>query len=246
MKKGQTDCLRRALANAAAGLALLASLAARASGQTNETSGAFWPTANLYTQLAPSVRLLVFGELKRDGDFPYQQGDIGAGLGYRWKSFTQPHLASIDPDKEYFLVTAAGYEFLRTIQSGPELHEDRIAVEATPRFRPPENFLIADRNRIEFRWVDGNYSTRYRNQLRVEHDFLVHDLRVDPYASAEFFYDITKGSWSEEQYAAGIQIPYRRLLMVDLYYLRQNCDTCRPEHVNVLGLTINVYLNAGK
>ncbi len=70
--------------------------------------------------------------------------------------------------------------------------------------------------------------------------------RFDPYASAEFFYDISKSSWNQEQYAAGVQLPYRRILMVDLYYLRQNCDTCSPEHLNVFGLTVNVYFGSRK
>ena len=246
MKGVQKDPLRRTLTTSAVVLALLVGPAPRVAGQTNDTAGAFWPTVNLYTQLTPSVRLLAFGELKKDEEFPYQQGDVGAGLGYQWRSFPQPHLPVIDPDKDHFLVAAAGYEYLHTLQSGTAQHEDRIVIEATPRFRPPLEFLLADRNRVEFRWVNGDYSTRYRNQLRVERAFLLHNFRIDPYASAEFFYDVTKGSWNEEQYAAGFQVPYKGVLLVDLYYLRQDCDICSPEHLNVLGLTISVYLGRGR
>ena len=246
MRERQTDRLRNVLARTAAGLALLWGAALRASGQTADTAGAFWPTVNVYTQLSPSVRLLAFGELKKDEEFPYQQGDVGAGLGYQWKTFPQPHLPVIDPDKDHFLVAAAGYEYLHTLESGTAQHEDRIVVAMTPRFRPPLEFLLADRNRVEFRWINGNYATRYRNQLRIERAFLVGNFRIDPYASAEFFYDIAKGSWSEEQYAAGFQVPVERVLLFDLYYLRQNCGTCAPEHLNVLGLTVSVFLGSGR
>jgi hypothetical protein len=200
----------------------------------------------VHAQLRSDLRLLAFGGLKKGEDFPYQQGNIGAGIGYQWKRFTNPHSENIDPDKENFLVTGVGYEYLRTIQSGQDKHEDRLAFEATPRFRPPADFLLTDRNRVEFRWVDGDYTTRYRNRFTIERAFLVREFRFVPYASAEFFYDIPKGSWSKEQYAAGLQVPYRRLLMVDLYYLRQNCDTCDPEHLNVFGLTVNVYFGSRK
>jgi len=37
-------------------------------------------------------------------------------------------------------------------------------------------------------------------------------------------------------------LPLRQSLMVDSYYLRQNCTTCSEERVNVLGLTFNLYL----
>ncbi len=59
-----------------------------------------------------------WGELKKGEDFPYQQGDLGAGVGYQWKRFTKPHLENVDPDKESLLVAGVGYEYLRTIQSG--------------------------------------------------------------------------------------------------------------------------------
>jgi hypothetical protein len=76
----------------------------------------------------------------------------------------------------------------------------------------------------------------------LEHAFLISEFRFTPYASAEFFYDITKASWNEERYSAGLQFPYRDILRADVYYLRQDCPTCSPEHLNVLGLTVTVYL----
>lgn len=158
---------------------------------------------------------------------------------------SQLHLANIDPDKEHSLVAGVGYEYLETIQSGGPKRENRIAVQATPRFRPPSDFIVEDRNRVEFRWVNGEYSTRYRNRLTVERDFLARELRFAPYASAEVFYNGATRSWNEQQYAAGLRFPYRRLFLLDVYYLRQNCSTCSPEHLNVVGMTLNFYLGSG-
>ncbi len=116
-----------------------------------------------------------------------------------------------------------------------------MVLEAVPGFRTPAGFLMRDTNRIEFRWVNGVYSTRYRNKLAVERDFLARGFRFTPYASAEAFYDVTKGSWNEEYYAGGVQWPYKRLLMLDTYYLLQKCPTCKPANVNVAGVTLNFY-----
>ena len=70
--------------------------------------------------------------------------------------------------------------------------------------------------------MDGDYSTRFRNRLTVERDLLVRNFRFTPYASAEFFYDFASGQWDEQQYEAGIQWPYRRIFMVETYYLFQH------------------------
>ncbi len=107
-----------------------------AAAQTPETSGAFWPALDVHVPFAPSLKLFAFGELKTDEDFPYRQANVGASLGYQWSRMTKPHRVNNDSDKENFLVTAAGYEHFETIQSGSDKFENRILLDATPRFRP--------------------------------------------------------------------------------------------------------------
>ncbi len=121
-----------------------------------------------------------------------------------------------------------------------------MAVQATPRFRLGKSLLLTDRNRVEFRWVDGAYSTRYRNLVAAEFDAEIHRFRFTPYASAEFFYDVTAAAWKQEWYTAGFEVPYRPWLMVDVYYLRQNCPSCNPAFLNVLGLAVSFYVDAAR
>jgi hypothetical protein len=40
--------------------------------------------------------------------------------------------------------------------------------------------------------------------------------------------------------------PYKKLLSLDTYFLRQNCTTCKEEHVNVFGVTLTLYLGGKK
>jgi hypothetical protein len=119
-------------------------------------------------------------------------------------------------------------------------------MELIPSYRLLSRLLVRDRNRVEFRWVDGVYSTRYRNLLTLETDFLVHGVRFTPFGSAEVFYDGPKHSWNEEWYTAGVQLPYKRRLMLETYYRRENCPTCSPARWNVGGATLNVYFRNTK
>lgn len=209
--------------------------------QSSSTPWEFWPAVDGHIQLRSNLRVLVFGEYKNEEGAAYQQFDIGTGLGYQFKRIAKQHLVNIDPDKEHYLVFGGGYEHLTTIQSGESKDEDRIAVQAIPRYRPPGGFLLEDRNRVEFRWVNGTYSTRYRNKLTIQRDFQLHRFRLTPYVSAEAFHDGASHSWNEEQYTVGIELPYKRLLMLETYYLRQNCDTCSDRSLDVLGATLNFY-----
>jgi hypothetical protein len=189
--------------------------------------------------------VLAFSGLEQGIGFPFQQWYSAAALGYQFKPILLEHLINIDPDKEHYLVFGGGYEFLRTAQSGEVHHENRITIDATPGFRPSARFLVRDRNWVELRWIDGKYSTTYRNQPSVERDFLVHEFRFTPYGSAEVFYDGPKHSWDQEWYTAGIQWPIRRLAMVDIYR-REHCITCTPTNWNAAGITLSLYFQNAK
>jgi hypothetical protein len=218
----------------------------RVAAQTPATETEVWPEVDAHVQLPAHFRALAIAGLQQAVNYPYQQWYVSAGLGYQLKPILKPHLKNIDQDKEHHLVFGGGYEYLQTVQSGKTKYENRLALEGTFGFRLPAGFLVRDRNRVEFRWVDGVYSTRYRNQLRVERDFLVHGFRFAPYGSAEVYYDGAKNSWNEQEYAAGVQWPYKHLWMLETYYLRQNCTTCNPAYLNVAGFTLNFYFRNPK
>jgi len=223
-----------------AGLLLIMLMGSVASAQSN-TVGEFWPAVDAHVEFTDNWRLLAFVGLKKGEEFAYQQLNAGVGFGYQWKTISKPHLLNIDPDKEHIFVFGGGYERLQTLQSGNPSNENRLVLQGTVGYRLSSRFFVSDRNRVEFRWVNGTYSTRYRNMLFGLYDFKIHEFRFSPYASAEAFYNGAVGSWNEEQYAAGIEWPYKRLLMLQTYYLRQNCTTCNPAHLNVGGLTLNLF-----
>lgn len=222
-------------------LSLLASFSLSAAGQTSSTGGEFWPLLNTYTQLQPKTSLLLYGGRDKGEDFAYEEWKVGGLLNLQLKPIGAPHSPDIDRNKEQHLVLGAGYQYSETIQSGPPSHEDRILFQVTPQHRPTTGLFLADRNRVEFRWVNGKYSTRYRNQLTVEHSFQERGVRFQPYAWGELFFDSKTHSWDENRYAFGVQLPFKRIFMLDNYYQRQNCTTCKPSHLNVWGLTLNFY-----
>ena len=222
------------------GVALMAAFCLPASAQS-QTVGEFWPAVDAHIQFADNWRALAFVGLKKGDEFSYQQVNAGLGLGYQWKAISKPHPENIDPDKEHNLLFGGGYERVQSIQSGSPSNENRLALAAVAGFRPASRLLVTDRNRVEFRWINGVYSTRYRNLLFGEYDITIRKFQFSPYASAEAFYSSATGSWNEEQYTAGVEWPYKRLLMVQAYYLRENCTTCKPEHLNVGGLTLNLF-----
>jgi len=179
-------------------------------------------------------------------DFGFTQVKTVATLSQRMKRIVRRHTDNADEENDYNLVFGAGYEYLRTTQNGGVKHENRLLVEATPRHAPGLGLLITDRSRIEFRWNDGVYDFRYRNKLTVNRTFDLGKLKLTPYAAGELFWDRNHHAWNENQYAFGVQLPLRRRVMLDLYYLRQNCTTCKQDPLNVFGVTVNLFFPGKK
>jgi Protein of unknown function (DUF2490) len=221
-------------------LALACSLAmGQSSTQTTEPQ--VWPEVDAHIQLRSSLRVLALAGVEQGVGYPYQQWYAAVALGRQFKPVLRPHPQNIDPDKEHYFLFGGGYEFLRTVQSGKIKHEDRITLDGTPSFLLPAKVLVRDRNWVELRWIDGKYSTTYRNMVTIERDSVFRKVRLTPYGSVEAFYEGSSHSWNEEWYTAGIEWPHKRSWMLDIYYKRENCPTCNPKDWNVAGATLNFF-----
>ena len=243
--ESRTLCVLRMRATSGkmfAGLILLVVLSCGlAHGQTPEHFWEAWPSVKAAFELRPKMRLQLFGELENGEEFPFLQWKAGALFSYRMKRILGLRHADIDEEHDHALVVAGGYEYLNTAQGDKKKREHRIIIQATPRYVPGADISISDQNKVEFRWVNGAYDVRYRNKVTVDRPFKLNDFRFTPYASGELFYDRNHRSWNENRYAFGAQLPYKKRLMVDTFYLRQNCTTCSQNPLNVWGITLNLY-----
>ena len=238
------NCLLKILLGTAVALVFCSGAAGQSS--TSSTENEAWPEVDFHVQLGSSWRSLSFVGLEQAAGYPFQQWYVATGIGRQFKPILKPHWENIDPDKERFLLLGVGYDYLRTTQSGKVFNENRVTFDATPNFRPASRLLLRDRSWLELRWINGTYSTTYRNEPSVEVDLRAHGIRFTPYGAAEFFYDSPKHSWDQEWYTGGVQLPYKRSFMVEIYYRREHCQSCIPENWNVGGMSLQFFFNNTK
>jgi hypothetical protein len=208
--------------------------------------------ADAHIQYASQWRVLAFAGSEQGQDYPFQQWYAAAGVGYQFKPISSTGSQNIDPDKNFHFLFGAGYEYLDT--SSSEKIEHRITIEATPGYDFPGDVLVRDRSWLELRWINGQYSTTYRNRLTLEHEFHIRRFRFSPYGSVEAFYDGTghsaeptygrsRGSWNQWWYTGGLEVPYEHRFMLQTFYRREDCPSCKPEKWNVWGLTLNFFFS---
>jgi hypothetical protein len=63
---------------------------------------------------------------------------------------------------------------------------------------------------MDFRFIDGAYSWRYRNRLSMEKELSLGRVRVNPYARFEGYYDSRHDKWSRTELMLGASFPVTR------------------------------------
>ena len=212
-------------------------------GQESTSRNEVWPEIDVYINIKPKLRLFLLATSSRS----VEDGEL-----LRSNAFEAQFGAHLDYLPNDHLVLRTGYRFGTSLGDADEFKEHRFLTEQTLRKRLAWEVLLSDRNREDFRVVNGDFSFRYRNRVTVERDFRLFGKRtITPYASAEAYYDTRYDVWNKTRFAAGMQItlrrgPLRALLhrhqtILDIYYMRQHDTRAAASHVNAIGVVVAIY-----
>lgn len=187
------------------------------------TSGAptqLWREVDVYVPVDEKVRLFfLFSITKARETRENTEGQFGAHTDYTVNKR---------------LTLRAGYRYGFSLTETDPFKEDRPIAEQTYHERLPLKILLSDRNRQELRIVNGDFSFRYRNRLRLEREFLLPGRSITPYGSIEVYHDSRFNVWNRNRLTAGVQIQLRKALpllsrltprkqvIFDVYYTKQN------------------------
>ena len=216
-----------------------------ASAQEATTRKEFWPEVDVYIKVKPKVRLYLIATISKS----VEDGELRNAQGYEGQIGV--HVDYI-PNKH--VIFRAGYRYGTAVGSNSDpFKEHRLLIEQTLRKLLHGDFLLSDRNREDFRFVNGDFSFRYRNRVTLEREVhLFKGRSITPYASEEVFYDTRYNTWNRNRFAVGVQQslrrgPLRKMLLperqiiLDLYYMRQNDSRSDIPHVNAIGAALAFY-----
>jgi hypothetical protein len=191
----------------------------------------------LYWRLNPDLRLEFVTSRTKDTS-SYNSATVGPTLHVFLKPLPSIRQTTRDDSNRNRLTGGVGY---RSISATDKPDENRIQLDLAPRFQLPGRMLLDDRDRIDLRFISGNFTWRYRNRLTLQRTFKIHAFPVTPYARGEVYYDISSNMWNRTTYSLGGTIGLTKRTEIRPYYERENNTGSSPNHVNGLGLTLRVY-----
>jgi len=219
---------------------VLCSAVAVVGQQSADVRDEFWPELDIYVPINDKYRLIFTGTVSKARETRDSfEGQLGA------------HLDHFFNDR---ITLRVGYRYGFSLGSNDKFREHRNVTEESICKKIKGSILLTDRNRQDWRWVDGDFSFRYRNRLTAEKEFRLGDRPITPYGSAEIFYDTRFSTFNRYRFASGVQIALRKirsnepLLLIlrkervlDIYYLRQVDTRSEPRHVNTIGISFAIH-----
>jgi hypothetical protein len=226
-------------------VSLLILLFAVAPASAQETENQFWPEINAFVGLGGKTRLfLLYSATRQENLVEYSDGQVGAFVDfYMFRLLGRNVHQHADAARSKTLMIRAGYMLDRTPPDSSETSITHMpSIEAHGRITLPGKILLSDRNRLDFKIVDGEYRPRYRNRIKVERNFKTGRFELNPYAHAEAFYDWHLNTFNRFRYSAGIEWTLTRHVILESYYTRQNDTAPTRKSINALGAVVQFYL----
>jgi len=223
---------------------LAALLGLTASAQTSDSVTQGWPEFDVFLKLNERSRLLLMYTATRQESLnKFADGQTGVYFDF-WglPALRRDLRKSVDASRSKLLLLRSGYLYSKPRNNSGSATEHMWTSEATGRAHLHGHLLLSDRNRIDLRWINGDFRARYRNRLKLERSFPVGRFELTPYSHAEIFREGEKRGWTRFRYAAGCEWTITKRLVVEAYYLRENDWRSVPQFVNVVGSSLQFYL----
>jgi hypothetical protein len=209
------------------------------------TDDQFWPEIDTYVRLNHDARLFfLLAPVKETDANSFEDTQLGAHFEFGIAPHERKHLnEAYDADQLRYLRGSVGYrETFDVSRDDNTVSERRIVTDLTPRFFLPWKLLVAQRNRVDYRWIEGqDYSWRYRPRVWVERQSKLGSVTLVPHAAVELYYDSRYDSWNRTEYRAGFSVPVAAWFVPQAYYTREIDREPAKKYTNALGVIATLY-----
>jgi hypothetical protein len=224
-------------------LAIASGCASQAWAQDSNTESQFWPEFDVYLKLNQNNRIFAMSSVTKQGARgAYADGLTGIFFDhYRWTTLRPLRTQHPDASRNHFLLIRAGYLFTKPTLEGVSNTENTIVLQGEGHFPLHHSILLASRGRFDFRFINGEYTGRFRSRLRIEKPFKVGPVALNAYAHAEGFYDFRLHVFRRFDFTAGTEWTINRHLTLEGYLTRVNDSRATPRFVQGTGVVAQFY-----
>ncbi len=205
-----------------------------------------WPELEAYYRINQKFRLysLISGTKSNSS---YTDGTAGLYIDYfalPWLRKGRNDTELSDTARGYFVWFRMGYSYSTPPADDKKKTINIYETEMDNNFHLPADFVLITRNRIDWRWVNGDYQPIYRPRLKFVRNLKTDYLTFDAYAWSEYFYYWNDNTQSRLRIAIGAEVKVLKWMDFETYYMHQFQNKQYVQPLNAIGIQLDFYFKS--
>jgi len=205
-----------------------------------------WPELDIYYRINERFRL--YSQISgTKSNSEYTDGTAGIYLDF----FAKPWLRGRRNDTElgdstmgYYWWFRAGYSYSAAPPSNQKKDVNTIETETNNSFYLPVKLVLQSRNRLDWRWVNGEFQPIYRPRLKFIRNLKTEYLTFNIYLWSEYFFYLNDNTQDRLRLTFGSEVKVLKTLDVEIYFLHQFQNKQYVEPLNAIGLILDLYFRS--
>ena len=216
--------------------------------QDNSVQKQIWPELEAYYRLNERFRLygLISGTKSNS---EYTDGTAGIYIDYfalPWLGHRRNETEMSDTARGYYLWFRMGYSYSASPPGDKPKSINIYETEVDNNYYLPEKIVLIVRNRIDWRWVNGDFQPIYRPRLKFVRNLKTDYLTFNAYFWSEYFFYLNDNTQDRLRICFGTEIKVLKWLQFEAYYMYQFQNKQNVESLNAIGLQFDLYFSSKK
>ncbi len=203
-----------------------------------------WPEIDLYYRFSEKLRIYAHYSATKLRNSDYTDGGFGLYMDY----FASPLLknkldtGARESTRSHYLWFRAGYMYSTSPPDSKDPFKSHtIVTEINGSIYLPYQILLTNKNRFDWRIIDGNFEPRYRPRLTFEKHLHTKYLYFTPDIYGEYYIYFNRSGLNRFRLSAGIQTKFTDNIEWETYYVHQFANGKYVESLNALGVALKFY-----
>lgn len=212
---------------------------------SSATQKEIWPEIEVYYRVSDKIRF--YGELSGTrSNSSYTDGTIGAYVDFfpftwiKGRKFFDLN----DSTMGYYWWFRAGYSYSDAPPDEKKKVVNILETETNNSFHLPAEIVLQTRNRLDWRWVNGDFQPIYRPRVKFIRNFKTAFLTFNMYLWSEYFFYLNDNSKNMLRLTAGSVIKATRFMDLEIYYLHQFPNYPSVDPLNAIGIQLDFYFKS--
>jgi hypothetical protein len=205
-----------------------------------------WPELDIYYRFSERFRL--YSQItSTKANSQFTDGTAGIYLDF----FTKPWLNERrnetelgDSSQGYYWWFRFGYSYSAAPPSDKKKDINTLETETNNSFHLPGKLVLQTRNRLDWRWVNGDFQPVYRPRLKFLRNFKTEYLTFNAYLWSEYYFYLNDNTQDRLRLALGSEVKVLRSLDFEVYFMYQFKNKQTVEPLYAVGLIMDLYFRS--